>query len=128
MEYRRGTLILVAVICTAALGQSALAAPQNGRGVVLADDIPVAHTPAGYWKTMPPPVLADCTEPLVDGAIDMRGLWKVVESTANGQPSDNGLGGLQRIEQCGNRVVVTAGGVVHDMRADGTLENGVNDG
>ena len=26
-----------------------------------------------------------------------------------------------------NRVVVTAGGVVHDMRCDGTVENGVND-
>jgi hypothetical protein len=33
----------------------------------------------------------------------------------------------QRIEQCGDRVVVTAGGVIHDMRCDGTEENGVND-
>jgi hypothetical protein len=34
---------------------------------------------------------------------------------------------VQRIEQCGDRVVVTGGGVVHDMRCDGTHVNGVND-
>jgi hypothetical protein len=34
---------------------------------------------------------------------------------------------LERIEQCGNRIVVTSEGVIHDMRADGTLENGVHD-
>jgi hypothetical protein len=34
---------------------------------------------------------------------------------------------VERIEQCGNRVVVTSEGVIHDMRVDGTLENGVND-
>lgn len=34
---------------------------------------------------------------------------------------------MQRIEQCGDRLVVTAGGIVHDMRCDGTLEHGVHD-
>jgi hypothetical protein len=34
---------------------------------------------------------------------------------------------LERIEQCGDRVCITSSGVVHDMRADGTVENGVND-
>ena len=34
---------------------------------------------------------------------------------------------VERIEQAGDRVIVTAGGVVHDMVVDGTLENGVND-
>jgi hypothetical protein len=34
---------------------------------------------------------------------------------------------VERVEQCGDRVVVTAQGVIHDMRADGTLENGVDD-
>ena len=95
--------------------------------MLMADDIPVAHTPDGYWKTMPPPVLQGCTEPLVEGAPDMRGLWKVVECTSNGRPSQMMIGGVQRIEQCGNRVVVTGGGVTHDMRCDGTYENGVND-
>jgi hypothetical protein len=94
---------------------------------VTADDIPVAHTPKGYWKTMPPPILTGCVEPLAEGAVDMRGLWEVVESKINGKPLKRLLGHRQRIEQCGNRVVVTGGGVVHDMRCDGTYENGVND-
>jgi hypothetical protein len=34
---------------------------------------------------------------------------------------------VERIEQAGARVVVTAGGVIHDMVADGTYEHGVND-
>ncbi len=102
--------------------------PLSPRAAMLtADDIPVAHTPIGYWQTMPPPVLSGCTEPLVTEAIDMRGFWEVVEATANGKPTEQMLGGIQRIEQCGNRVVITAGGVTHDMRADGTYENGVND-
>ncbi|HEV2310913.1 MAG TPA: hypothetical protein VGU73_10330, partial [Acidimicrobiia bacterium] len=28
---------------------------------------------------------------------------------------------------CGDRLVVTAGGIIHDMRCDGTLEHGVHD-
>ena len=31
------------------------------------------------------------------------------------------------IEQCGDCVVVTGGGIIHDMRADGTVERGVHD-
>ena len=34
---------------------------------------------------------------------------------------------MQRVEQCGDRLVVTGGGVVHDMRCDGTTEHGVHD-
>jgi len=49
-------------------------------------------------------------------APDLRGLWL-----------DETSGHLERVEQCGDRVVVTAAGVIHDMRADGTLRNGVND-
>ncbi len=99
----------------------------GGGGGLMADQIPVAHTPEGYWTQMPPPVLAECTEPLSANAIDMRGMWKVVESESGGEPSTAMLGGVQRIEQCGNRVVITSGGVTHDMRCDGTYENGVND-
>jgi hypothetical protein len=97
-----------------------------------ADDIPVAHTPpGGYGDDMPPPVLAQCTEPLAEGAPDMRGLWRVVSvERPEGVPTpdpDPVLRHVERIEQCGNRVCITAGGVVHDMRADGTAEHGVND-
>ena len=93
-------------------------------------EIPVAHTPpGGYGTEMPPPILAGCTEALIDGAPDWRGLWEVVAVEVDGQPTVEhpALGGRQRIEQCGDRLVVTAAGVIHDMRCDGTVENGVHD-
>jgi len=95
-----------------------------------AADIPVAYTPEGGWHgAMPAPVLAGCTEPLVDGAPDLRGLWEVVGVTVDGvdQPGHRVMGSRQRIEQCGDRLVVTAGGIVHDMRCDGTLDGAVHD-
>lgn len=98
--------------------------------LVTADDIPVAHTPEGGWSgPMPAPVLAACTDPLVDGAPDLAGLWKVVEVEVEDEvvPGHPALGAVQRIEQCGDRLVVTASGIIHDMRVDGTEENGVHD-
>jgi hypothetical protein len=94
------------------------------------DEIPVVHTPAGGWTgTMPGPFLADCTTELVEGAVDMRGLWRVVEVEVSGvvDTGHRALGLEQRVEQCGDRVIITSGGVVHDMRCDGTAEHGVND-
>jgi hypothetical protein len=91
---------------------------------VQVDEIPVAHTPpGGYGDVVPPPVLAGCDEPLVDGAPDLRGTWRIVAVEGN----DGMLGHLQRIEQAGDRLVVTSGGVVHDMRCDGVEANGVHD-
>jgi hypothetical protein len=95
-----------------------------------ADEIPVATTPpGGYGDAFPEPVLATCDEPLVDGAPDMRGLWEVVEVLVDDAPiaEHRALGSRQRIEQCGDRVTITAGGIIHDMRCDGTEANGVND-
>src|SRR5438270_3451451 len=96
---------------------------------MLAAEIPVAHTPAGGWTEMPPPVLAGCTEPLAPGAPDMRGLWRAVAVEWHGPAPDPDpmARHVQRIEQCGDRVCITAGGIVHDMRCDGTVEHGVND-
>jgi hypothetical protein len=97
---------------------------------MIADDIAVAHTPEGGWHgEMPPPILWACTEPLAPGAPDLRGVWKAYVVAQGGrQLIDHPLNRhMERIEQCGNRVVITAGRVVHDMRADGTLEHGVND-
>ena len=107
------------------------------------DDIPIAHTPTGGWRgEMPPPVLAGCDEPIVVGAPDLRGLWVVDEVVVDGGVvSDHPVvGKQQRIEQtypaghgstaglrCGDRLVVTASGVVHDMRCDGTEGGGVHD-
>jgi hypothetical protein len=98
--------------------------------VVRIDEIPVAHTPEGGWKgEMPPPILGECSEALADGAPDLRGLWQAVQVEKDGTVvSEHRLNQhIERVEQCGNRVVVTSEGVIHDMRADGTLENGVND-
>ncbi len=99
---------------------------------VTESSIPTAFTPpGGYGAEMPPPILAGCSDPLAPGAPDLRGTWRVVSATSgDGAPvaADHPvLGHVERIEQAADRVVVTGGGVVHDMRADGTHENGVND-
>ncbi len=94
-------------------------APTAAAASVKASDIPVARTPEGRWKQWPPPVLSDCDEPLVDEAPDMRGVWQAYKGPLTGH--------VERIEQAGNRVVITAGGVIHDMVVDGTLAGGVND-
>jgi hypothetical protein len=96
----------------------------------LADEIPVAHTPVGgYGDDLPAPILSGCTEPLVAGAPDLRGVWQVTEVEVNGEadPDHPVIGHVQRIEQCGNRLVVTAAGIIHDMRCDGSEANGVHD-
>ena len=64
------------------------------------------------------PILAECTEPLAEGVVDMRGLWKGISGRKDF---------LERIEQCGNRVVVTGHNLIHDFRLDGTLRNGARD-
>ena len=98
---------------------------------MFADDIPVAHTPpGGYGNVLPPPVLARCTEPLVDGAPDLRGLWKAVRVNRGGElvpTTDRLYHYVERIEQCGNRIVDMGGGTVADGRADGTAEHGIHD-
>ena len=96
-----------------------------------AGEIPVAHTPpGGYGTTFPSPVLAGCLEPPVEGAPDLRGLWQVTEVEVKGAPAPRthpAYGHVERVEQCGNRLVVTGGGVIHDMRCDGTRGHGVHD-
>ena len=83
-----------------------------------ADDIPKAYTPGCGFTQIPMPILADCTEPLAEGVVDMRGLWEATSGIK---------GHLERIEQCGNRVVITVEHVIHDFRLDGTLKNGARD-
>jgi len=103
------------------------AMPRNLR----VDDIPIAHTPVGgYGAKFPEPILAGCTEPIPDGAPDLRGMWRVVDVEVDGAPAPKthpAYRHFERVEQCGDRLVVTAGGVIHDMCCDGTEEHGVND-
>lgn len=86
-----------------------------------ASDVPVAKTPAHGWQgsDWPAPVLAGCDEPLVEGAPDLRGVWRVEKGPLKGH--------VERVEQAGDRVVITAAGIIHDMFVNGTLEGGVND-
>ena len=100
--------------------------------MTFAVDIPKAFTPPGGWHgEMPPPILAECTEPLAEGAPDLRGLWRAIDVTddaGNSLPDDHPVRNYEeRIEQAGNRVIITSAGIIHDMYADGTLENGVHD-
>ena len=83
-----------------------------------ADDIPKAYTPGCGYSQVPKPILAKCSEPLAEGIVDMRGLWQGISGRK---------GFLERIEQCGNRVVVTGHNLIHDFRLDGTLRNGARD-
>lgn len=77
----------------------------DGRGKKAAD-IPKGNTPGCGYEHFPLPILAECGEPLVDGAVDIRGLWQGVEGTR--------IGHVERVEQCGARTVVTSSGIIHD--------------
>ncbi len=138
---RRNVLVILLLVVPSIIGaacaeegtnvtESSPATTGTPAPAVLAADIPVAKTPPGGWTTMPAPILTACTEPLVEGAPDLRGMWKTVSVEVEGQPAPDdhpAYGVVQRVEQCGDRIVITAGGIIHDMRADGTEENGVND-
>jgi hypothetical protein len=85
-----------------------------------ATDFPLGHTaPDASLQQWAPRVLDGCTEPLAPGVPDLRGVWEVYAGRMTGH--------VERIEQAGNRICITVGGLVHDMYADGTLEHGVND-
>jgi hypothetical protein len=51
-----------------------------------AADIPVVKTPPDGWSgsDWPAPVLAGCDEPLVAGAPDLRGVWRVERGPLRG--------------------------------------------
>ena len=85
-----------------------------------ASDIPLDGTkPGASLEVWAPRTLDGCREPLAPGAPDLRGVWEVVDGRMRGH--------VERIEQAGNRITITVGGLVHDMFCDGTLDNGVDD-
>jgi hypothetical protein len=110
----------------------------------------------GYSKNddFPPPFLTNAESPTVPaGTPDLAGTWKVTEvfgrvtgrkvedeerdSHKNHEEHTAGwylefphVGFVQRIEQAGNRVIITTAAphkVIHDMRCDGSIENGMDD-
>lgn len=90
----------------------------DGRGKMAAD-IAKGNTPGCGYDHFPLPILADCTEPLPEGAADIRGLWLGVEGGHSGH--------VERVEQCGSRVVVTSSGIIHDAGPNSSLGETTND-
>lgn len=86
--------------------------PALGGSGLAAADIPKGNTPGCGYEHFPLPILAGCTEPLPEGADDIRGLWIGVEG--------GHVGHVERIEQCGKRVVVTTSGIIHDYGPNST--------
>jgi hypothetical protein len=84
-----------------------------------AADIPKGNTPGCAYDHFPLPILAACTEPLSPEADDIRGLWRGV--------SGGHVGHVERVEQCGVRVVVTAAGIIHDYGPNSTGGFNTND-
>lgn len=82
----------------------------------IAADIPKGNTPGCAYDHFPLPILAQCTEPLIAGVQDIRGLWKAVDGHH-----------VERIEQCGARTVVTTAGVIHDYGPNSTLGYNTDD-
>lgn len=73
---------------------------------LVASEIPKGNTPGCGYDHFPLPILRECTEPLSEGADDIRGLWRAVSGARTGH--------VERVEQCGERVVITTAGVIHD--------------
>ena len=84
-----------------------------------AADIPKGNTPGCSYAHFPLPILAECTEPLADGADDIRGLWRAV--------SGRYIEHIERIEQCGGRTVITTSGIIHDYGPNATGGLNTND-
>lgn len=91
----------------------------DGSGL-MAKDVPHAHTPGCGYTNFPQPILRGCTEPLSEGATDLRGLWQAIDGSGRKNH-------VERIEQCGNRIVVTSSGLIHDMTTDGLLAGASDD-
>lgn len=79
--------------------------PELDNSGKLAADIPKGNTPGCAYSHFPLPILAECTEPLAENAADIRGLWIGVTGK---------VGHVERVEQCGRRVVITSSGIIHD--------------
>lgn len=90
----------------------------DGNGLRAAD-IPKGNTPGCGYSHFPLPILRDCREPLPPEADDIRGLWLGIEGKH--------IGHVERVEQCGSRVVVTTAGVIHDSGPNSTAGLQTND-
>jgi hypothetical protein len=85
----------------------------------VAKDIPKGNTPNCGYTHFPLPILAGCTEPLPEGTADIRGLWIGVKG--------GHVGHVERVEQCGERTVITSSGIIHDYGPNSTAGFNTND-
>ena len=58
---------------------------------LVASQIPKGNTPGCGYDHFPLPILRECTEPLTEGADDIRGLWRAVSGARTGH--------VERVEQ-----------------------------
>ena len=77
----------------------------------MAKDIAKGNTPGCAYSHFPLPILRQCTEPLPEGAADIRGLWIGISGK---------VGHVERVEQCGARTVITSSGIIHDSGPNAT--------
>jgi len=95
-------------------------------------EIPRVNTPVMpplYQGAYPSHFYADCTTSIANGIPDLRGDWFEATVTINGVEIQ-AQADLhdERIEQCGNRILVVSEGVLHEVFLDDdTMYNGVND-
>ncbi len=97
-----------------------------------AAEIPRVNTPvmpALYQGGYPAHFYTDCTTPIGNGIPDLRGDWQEATVTINGVeiPAQADLHD-ERIEQCGDRILVVSKGLLHEAFLDNnSMYNGVND-
>ena len=95
-------------------------------------ELPRVNTPImpfGYGTSYPAPFYADCSTPIGTGISDLRGDWTEQTVTIGGIefPAQAGAHS-ERIEQCGNRILIVSTGALHEVFLDDdSMYNGVND-
>ena len=82
----------------------------DGSGLKAAD-IAKGNTPGCGYEKFPMPILGACTQALAEGVQDIRGLWQAEEGK---------VGHVERVEQCGDRTVITTAGIIHDLGTNAT--------
>ena len=95
-------------------------------------EIPRVNTPVMpplYQGAYPPHFYADCTTSIANGIPDLRGDWSEETVTIAGieYPALADVHS-ERIEQCGNRILVVSEGALHEVFLDDdSMYHGVND-
>lgn len=95
-------------------------------------EIPRVNTPVvplGYGNDYPNHFYANCTTPIATDLPDLQGDWVEQTVTIDGiEYPANADVHTERIEQCGNRILIVSHGMLHEVFIDdNSMYNGVND-